>query len=106
MPAAAEEDYFSANYLLPGCKEAASDSPGNNIFLAWKSGRCTGAVETLTYFSKFGCFDPPPRATVLQELQVVVRYIEARPHRTHENFKELALEALREAWPCRGANAR
>jgi len=34
-------------------------------------------------------------------VRVVVRYIEQRPGRMHENFLRLANEALTEAWPCR-----
>ena len=28
-------------------------------------------------------------------------YIDGQPERMHENFNSLAVEALREAWPCR-----
>jgi Rap1a immunity proteins len=31
---------------------------------------------------------------------VVIKYIEARPERMHEPFADLALEALKAAWPC------
>jgi hypothetical protein len=34
--------------------------------------------------------------------RTVVRYIDDRPSRLEEDFRELALEALRQAWPCRG----
>jgi hypothetical protein len=37
----------------------------------------------------------------LQFASVVVPYIEARPQGMHEAFMLLALEALRDAWPCR-----
>ena len=36
-----------------------------------------------------------------QMVAVVVRWIEQRPQRWHENFKVLALLALHEAWPCK-----
>jgi hypothetical protein len=39
--------------------------------------------------------------TLEQKIRVVVAYIEARPNRMHENFNFLAIEALRDAWPCR-----
>jgi hypothetical protein len=39
-------------------------------------------------------------------VRVVVAYIEARPARVHEDFRNLALEALREAWPCSSTNER
>jgi len=36
-----------------------------------------------------------------QTVQVVMAYIDSRPARLHESFYALALEALRNAWPCR-----
>jgi hypothetical protein len=33
-------------------------------------------------------------------IRVVVQYIGERPARMNENFKILAIEALRAAWPC------
>jgi hypothetical protein len=38
--------------------------------------------------------------TLNQQVKVVISYIEARPARMHEPFRDLALEALRAAWPC------
>ena len=39
--------------------------------------------------------------TTNQAIAVVVKYIEARPERMHEDFRALALEALTAAWPCK-----
>jgi hypothetical protein len=47
------------------------------------------------------CIDIPDGVTLGQEVKVVVAYIDARPARMHEPFTQLALEALRTAWPCR-----
>jgi len=38
-----------------------------------------------------------------QMLSVALAYIERRPQRGHEEFAELAIEAWREAWPCKKA---
>jgi hypothetical protein len=32
---------------------------------------------------------------------VVIKYIEARPERMHEQFGDLVFEALTAAWPCK-----
>jgi hypothetical protein len=32
---------------------------------------------------------------------VAVTYVEARPDRMQEDFRALAVEAMREAWPCK-----
>jgi hypothetical protein len=47
------------------------------------------------------CLDVPDKVTINQASRVVIAYIEARPARMHEPFNELALEALRDAWPCK-----
>jgi Ssp1 endopeptidase immunity protein Rap1a len=68
-------------------------------------GVCAGTIEGLGYMAsllpreKRPC--PPPSVTNGQVVRVVVAYIERRPQRMHENFKELTLEALHDAWPCR-----
>jgi len=61
-------------------------------------GRCFGLVEGLAYT---GAFCVPSGVTKNQAMAVVVKYIEARPERTHEPFGMLALEALTAAWPCK-----
>ena len=35
------------------------------------------------------------------QISVVIKYIEARPERMHEQFGDLAIEALMAAWPCK-----
>jgi hypothetical protein len=42
----------------------------------------------------------PPEVTTEQGIRVVVQYIDAQPARLHEDFRLLAIEALRKAWPC------
>jgi hypothetical protein len=43
---------------------------------------------------------PPKGSDRAQSIRVVVQYIDSRPARLHENFPDLAQEALRAAWPC------
>jgi Rap1a immunity proteins len=43
----------------------------------------------------------PQGVTNNQVVAVVIKYIEARPERMHEQFGDLALEALTAAWPCK-----
>jgi Rap1a immunity proteins len=45
--------------------------------------------------------DMPDGVTREQAVRVVIAYIDAQPAWMHENFGVLALEALREAWPCK-----
>jgi hypothetical protein len=76
--AGAEEiDKDTANFVLPGCK-AALEGRG------WQSeqwGYCEGAIRTLVLMS--ASFAVPHGIRFERGLRVVVRYIEARPQRTH-----------------------
>jgi Rap1a immunity proteins len=93
--AGAEEDIYSANHMMQGCR-AFIRSPSAESFLA---GRCAGVIEAIGYADASVC--SPKGVTTGQAARVVAAYIDARPARMHENFKLLALEALRTAWPCK-----
>jgi len=96
VPAGAQ-DISRANFMLPHCKS------GKETF--WM-GVCLGSITALAYLgpkledSLRFCF--PKGVTQGQMVDVVVPYIEARPSRLHEDFRWLAVEAMREAWPCKG----
>jgi len=92
---AAAKETSSANFVTPACWHYLNSS---NIE-SFKQGYCLGLVEGLAYVAKIECV--PDGVTLRQTVLVVVTYIAARPARMHENFKDLALEALRAAWPCR-----
>jgi C4-dicarboxylate transporter len=91
---AAEVGTNSANFWVPYCQAwfvADKNAPV-------RQGICVGIVEGVAFAS---CVELPEGVNVPQLVRVVLRYIEARPQRMHESFPELALEALRDAWPCR-----
>jgi hypothetical protein len=95
MPARAA-DVDSANYLLRGCKAfIVRENTMPTPIDAMKQGRCVGLVDGLSYT---GNFCQPKGVTTGQAVAVVVKYIEARPERMHEDFGILALEALTAAW--------
>jgi hypothetical protein len=105
----AEEDTTSANFWLPLCKEFVEQHWVNSIRFGLAM-HCAGVVQgiaVMTQNSDVGagqawrCVSTPHDVTNLQRVRIVVRYIEARPQRMHELFPSLALEALRDAWPCR-----
>jgi len=99
---AQSNDPDSANHLLPACRQFIADKSSASVFML---GVCARTIEGLRYMAsllpqeKRAC--PPPSVTNGQVVRVVVAYIERRPQRMHENFKELTLEALHDAWPCR-----
>jgi hypothetical protein len=100
----------SANTVLHGCKRYIEDSPpptGRDASLidVGERFRCHGIVDALFYVGPIlppeyrWC--PPSGVNKEQLVRMIVAYIERQPQRMHENFKRLALEALRDAWPCR-----
>ena len=97
VPASAQ-DRNSANYLLPGCK---SWLDSEKKLLAPDEAFCVGFVVGLGYGVGGNHFCPPQGVTNNQVVAVVVKYIEARAERMHEDFGKLAVEALMAAWPCK-----
>lgn len=91
----AEDDLWSANYMMPACRAFVAS---NLDAFTLRQGRCIGIVETLGQFTADVC--GPSNVTTEQAIRVVVKYIDDRPARMHENFSLLAREALRAAWPC------
>ena len=87
---------FQAGFCLEGCKDFLA---GRSNFL---SGRCVGAIEVLDELgSDSKLFCPPPTITNLEQVRVIVTYIEALPKRMTEGFGLLANEAMAKAWPCK-----
>jgi hypothetical protein len=87
---------YQAGFYLDGCKDFVA---GRSNFL---SGRCVGAIEVLEELgsdSKLIC--PPETISNLEQVRVIVAYIEALPKRMTEGFGVLANEAMAKAWPCK-----
>jgi hypothetical protein len=91
--------------MLPACQSFVQGTKVETTRAAYpEQAFCVGIVSALSYVGA----DLPPNvrscrpdgATIEQAMRVVLAYIERRPQRMHESFKELALEALHEAWPC------
>ena len=111
----AAEDTTSAKYILPGCQDFLNLKQPHTD----RRGFCAGTVAGISFVGKdlhrlrpsypseseavtwLYCLDIPEKATLMQLVRVVIAYIEARPARMAERFNDLALEALRAAWPCR-----
>jgi Rap1a immunity proteins len=99
MPASAE-DTTTANQMLPGCKGLLDDRMTSGVSV-YQQGRCGGYVASLVYGVGEQEFCSPKGVSIGQAVAVVIKYIEARPERMHEQFGDLALEALKAAWPCK-----
>jgi Rap1a immunity proteins len=93
----AAEDLNSANYFLPGCRALiASDGDTNQRRAVY----CLAFVDGLA-FPASSRFCVPANVTLGQVVRVVVKYVETLPERHHDQFGDLALEALERAWPCK-----
>jgi Rap1a immunity proteins len=118
--AGAAEDSRSANYLLPACRDIIGRTNSSSPVL---QGYCMGIVSEISHIGfgvalaqsftsytngvpepiirKMYCLVVPDGVTNNQMVRIVVAYIEKHPTRMHEDFRDLALEAIREAWPCK-----
>jgi hypothetical protein len=87
---------YQAGFYLEGCKDFLA---GRSNFL---SGRCVGAIEVLDELgSDNKLFCPPQSISNLEQVRVIVTYIEALPKRMTDGFGLLANEAMAKAWPCK-----
>jgi hypothetical protein len=87
---------MSANDVMPGCRELANETGKNPVL----QGYCRGVVQGLLSFGDLVGICRPNQASIAQAARVVTLYIDQRPAKIHEDFTDLALEALRHAWPC------
>ena len=76
---------------------------------ARSAGSCEGMIETAMLFSPNLPADvracPPAQGSVLQSAKVLLRYLDNNPSRVNEPGITIAIEALRDAWPCQGDDA-
>jgi len=86
-----QTDYTSANSAMPGCRAYLSKKfPTEELF--GDSVRCFSLVEGIAFALSGLC--TPSNVTAEQAVRVVMKYIDERPERQHENFKLLAGQAL------------
>jgi hypothetical protein len=94
--ARAQQDTNSANYIMLGCEAFLLDPiPTSKLLIA---GVCAGIIDTLQAIKPNICL--PAISTRRLLVRGVVTYINNNPARLHENFIDLAGEALEQTWPC------
>ena len=73
------------------------------------AGSCEGMLETAMVFSPNMPNDvracPPAQGSTVESAKVLLRYLDRNPGRLSEAGITLAIEALRDAWPCAGDDA-
>jgi hypothetical protein len=104
-PLSAQEEEFSANNLLEGCRRFLNTELSGPPLELLKDGQCIGSIGAVVYFAKV--LTPKARSCVPvaidrgQVIRTVIAYIEARPQRMHEDLRALTVDALRSTWPCK-----
>ena len=94
-PALAQDT--SGNYMLPRCEDAIqprSTEPGALT--------CTAIISALRWASPRFSVCSPQGVDTGQAVRVVVAYLRRHPERLHEDFYQLTVDAMHEAWPCKG----
>jgi hypothetical protein len=106
LPAQAQIN-FSANAILPGCRDMLAVNKGATIPTArfLELAECRGMFRTII---RLGAsldpklsFCPPVAVTYTQAIEIAMREIEAHPERWHEDFISLAINIFHRMWPCR-----
>lgn len=93
----AQENTYSANWVLPGCRDLLQQN-SNGLY---KQGHCSGLVRGIVFAASGSDICLPAGVTGNQTVAIVVRYADQQPQRWHEFFAQLAYEALMKTWPCR-----
>lgn len=105
--AAAGPDQTSADYVMPGCRDAASlitFSVRASEEEVARMNFCAGMVVGISFMGEPHGICVPADATSQQATGIVVQYIDGQPARTDEDFRSFAIEALRANWPCPPSN--
>ena len=101
---AVSEPTTSADYVMPGCRDAASPITFSNVGESEEEvsrmSFCAGIVIGLSFMGQSYGICVPAGTTAQQAASIVVQYIDGQPARIHEDFNRLAVEALRVNWPC------
>ena len=102
--AVAEPNQTSADYIMPGCRDAASlvtfSNVGKSEEEVSRMSFCAGIVIGLSFMGQPYGICVPAGTTAQQATGIVVQYIDGQPARIHEDFNRFAVEALRANWPC------
>jgi hypothetical protein len=93
------QDTTSAKAMLPHCMAALKSDTQSAA-----GGRCMGIVATLSFVSRVLPdnlkFCHPSTATPEQIVQAISSFMDANPDAVGQDFRLIALAAMRNKWPC------
>jgi hypothetical protein len=99
VSAALAQDGGTAQAMLPHCMAALKPDAQSPV-----GGRCMGIIATLSFVSRVLPDDlkfcHPNTATPEQILQAITSFMNANPDVVGQDFRLIALAAMRNKWPC------
>ena len=99
VSAALAQDAGTAQSMLPHCMAALKPDTQSTI-----GGRCMGIIATLSFVSRVLPdnlkFCHPNTATPEQVLEAISSFMAANPDAIGQDFRLIALAAMRNKWPC------
>jgi len=91
----------TARHFIPLCRAASGDEPPQS----WEAGMCLGVVLTLLYVKNYldpkYAYCPPPDASTVKAMQLIISSIEAKPKMLDLDFTIAAMVVLHNKWPCK-----
>lgn len=112
LPAAAGAGSESpdGNKLLRDCRihesRSSTSGPVNALATGYCQGFVKGVLQTASFVEPPLVCQPPDGVALGEAIAVVLEYLEEHPERQYLTDMELALEALRQAYPCKKRSAR
>ena len=98
---AVEDATLSADRMLPACAAFIAERAPREIDGVFQAGRCIGLMQGLGFASRLLNVCPPDEVTEALRARVAVTYVKAHPERMKEDFRVLAVEAMKKTWPCK-----
>jgi hypothetical protein len=99
LSAALAQDNATAQAMLPHCMAGLKADTQDFI-----GGRCMGVIATLSFVSRVLPdnlkFCHPNTATPELMLQAISSFMDANPEAARQDFRLIALAAMRNKWPC------
>ena len=99
LSCAAAQDTRSTAGMLSHCMAGLAADSQDPL-----GGRCQGILATLSFVSRVLLdnlkFCHPNNATPQQMMQVITSFVEANPDAGVQDFRLVALAAMRDKWPC------
>ena len=102
----ADDGFNSGNHWLRYYKRCAEAQYSSQQSPNFHDGYCLGQTNALTAVSRV-LPDPlrfcmPEGGSNQQAVRIIVSFLKAHPERLHEDVVILSIDALHQAWPCKG----